>query len=453
MIEPIRQSCPSETASKRKRASSLNLSTSYLAAAGLAMLMAAGTLAGQVVTSPDTAPATEPAAVLNDHQLGLLHQLESGAWKERKSAEAELAALPVEDEPIIRAMLAATKSAETRARLEAVLRHLDDARYVGATLITMKMTDAPAKAVYAELFRQAGGALKTVPANLLDDPALPKVTIDVDHQPFWAVVEKLQATTKLAPEPEPDNVGGCHLVRGGATVADPHVISGPFFITIGQGLPHWGNNEYLSVVLRVYPEPKLHSVLAIDATVNQAVDDKGNSLEQGPPMPTMYIGDRMIVAVVRFKPAEKNPGTRLVQLSAMVSPQVIFHSEHLDIGDLTHAAPQTIQIGNVPLKFDGCVKMGETWQVKFSSPPDPYVRLMQTFQRQDAPLRILDAAGHELTQISMGFSGGGTGGNKAFFAFPQQPEPRRLIFDVPTDIRKVDSPVVFKDINIPLGSN
>jgi hypothetical protein len=421
------------------------------AAIGLAMLMVAGALAAPGASdAPATAPATSPAATLTEHDLALLHQLESGSWKERKAAEAELSALPLENEPIIQAMLDATKSPETATRLDPVLRHMKDTKTVGATLITMKMTDAPAKAVYAELFGQAGGALRTDPPNLLDDPALPKLSVDVDHQSFWTVIEKLQQTSKLTLVPESDSVGGCHLARGGATVAEPHDISGPFFITIGQSELGVGTDGVLSVTLRVYPEPKLRSVLNINVAVNQAVDDKGNLLVQGPPIPVMFFGGQKAVAIVRFKPGDSKPGARLARFSAMVTPEVIFHSEHLDVGDLTKAAPQTIQAGVLAVKFEGCKKTGETYQLKFSTGPDPQMTIMQIFQQHNTQLRVLDAAGHELTPVTSGFSGGGTGGNVAVFAFAAQPEPNRLICNVPTDIRNVDGPVDFKDLSIPL---
>jgi hypothetical protein len=92
----------------------------------------------------------------------------------------------------------AVADAETRARLQVVLRAINYADTDHPTPVTLHVKDALPKDVLAALASQADTEIITEPANLLND-LKDRITLDADHQPFWVVALEVCRRTHLTP--------------------------------------------------------------------------------------------------------------------------------------------------------------------------------------------------------------------------------------------------------------
>src|SRR3954462_7068804 len=164
--------------------------------------------------------------------------------------------------------------------------------------ITVHLHDVPAQSALAELSKQAGAPFPLVPPDLLEKSSLPKVTLDLDHQPFWAAMEELSRKTGLEPvvsqeDPYPRFQLG---LGSGSFWAEPHVIAGPVVLfanevertnTVELGKVKHTFERELTVNLTAFAEPGLRVLFASpDIKVLAAVDEKGQPLTVAPEDPT-----------------------------------------------------------------------------------------------------------------------------------------------------------------------
>src|SRR5688500_13469961 len=71
--------------------------------------------------------------------------------------------------------------------------------------ITIRGRDLPARQVIDELSKQAGAVLPLAAPDLLEQNAVPAVTLDLDRRPFWAAMEEVGRKTGLEPVASPDD--------------------------------------------------------------------------------------------------------------------------------------------------------------------------------------------------------------------------------------------------------
>jgi hypothetical protein len=156
--------------------------------------------------------------------------------------------------------------------------------------ITLRVKDATPKDVLADLSRQTESPIPVVPQDLFDKNPLPRITLDLDNQPFWIAMETLGRTTGLEPLASPDDpyprlqVG----LGTGAFWDEPHVISGPLLLfvtdiarttTVELGKKEHTFDRELTLNLTAFIEPGLRVLAASqDVTLKQAVDETGRSL-------------------------------------------------------------------------------------------------------------------------------------------------------------------------------
>src|SRR5579875_3449500 len=93
-------------------------------------------------------PATQPAQ--SEADAALLGQLQAPDWHARRSAESALMGRADHEnldaiESEVRAMFARATLPEAKIRLNRVLDHIEAARLMQPTLVTIHMHDAPAK--------------------------------------------------------------------------------------------------------------------------------------------------------------------------------------------------------------------------------------------------------------------------------------------------------------------
>jgi hypothetical protein len=415
-------------------------------------------LIGMAAMPPATAPATQPTLTTQD--LETLRQLESGNWRQRQSIQQQLFRRGVGDAAIVAAMLAHTENPEARARLTAVLEEMEQARQLGQSLITMHFKNAPAKAVYASLFDQAWAQLNPSPPDLFN--AVPPTSIDADHEPFWAVMQRLEAATNLGM----DRPAGSFVLRhGGTVVGGPQKISGGFLVVLSSirpfvmGNPNGKVAKYFWLDLSVYPEPKLNvQMLSPQVKLDQATDDHGNALNQRPEMVSLQNNlppGGYQVSLCMIWP-EKNPGSHLVHFRGTLNATVALEWSRFDIDKLPAAKAQSIDVSGLALKFTGCQKANgqNGYQVSFETPPDPQNRFQQIMMSASS-MRVLDANGRQLQCFSSTTSENPAVGNSLAYTFGGQmgqAAPKRLVWEIPTVVRRIDIPVDFKDLNLDFAN-
>ena len=163
--------------------------------------------------------------------------------------------------------------------------------------ISVRLHDAAPQAALAELSRQAGAPFPIVPPDLLEKSPLFKVTLDLDHQPFWAAMEELSRKTGLEPVVSPEDPYPRFQLGlgGGAFWEEPHVVAGPVVLfanevertnTVELGKVKHTFERELTVNLTAFAEPGLRVLFASpDIKVLQAVDEKGKPLTVAPEDP------------------------------------------------------------------------------------------------------------------------------------------------------------------------
>jgi hypothetical protein len=407
-----------------------------------------------VATAQSTpAPATMPA--LSPQELELLHHLESGTWHQRKAAENDLINRGAWEVPAVNEMLATTKSPDARARLQALLRRLIHDRALGPSLITMRFKDASPKAVYGELFRQAWAPLLTSPDNLLDDPSLPRITVDVEHKPFWLVMRQLEHATGFGLASEAD---GYRLHRASRIARGPVAISGPFLVVLAGVRPDLTDPQQCWADLTVYAEPKVH-LLAIDQNmqITQATDNHGNALQAAPQSttitPDLEYGPQQISVCLSVP---NNRAANLVRLKGSTTASIAVESERLDIADLANAKPRPIQSGGATLNFLRSKKSGSVYQICFACEQDPLDQFQKINVEQPGwQVRVFDATGQLMPRAETVVTNDGATSQMTLIYGPKLfgkpiPPPQRLIWNVPSEIQVVDLTVDFGDIDLPL---
>lgn len=433
-------------------------------AAAVIVALAATSEIARAGDAPATAPATMPA--LNPADLALLHRLERGSWHDRSATEAELASRGFEQAPVARAMLAQTTSPEAQVRLDAVLAQWAQEKLLGPSLITLHLKHASAKQAYTQLFRQADAPFVIEPANLFEH--VPPVTVDVDRQPFWAVFEQLQHQTTIGFDRGVD--GMSRLMRGDLIVPGPQAIDGQFLIVVcavqEQPPPAAppGEGKVIQLQLIIYPEPKTY-VMAVPPmlTLDRATDNHGNPLKevsQGPVGIVPGIMEQSPYAVY-LQMGTKNPGNALADLRGTLSLQIACHVQRMDIDDITHAPPQLIDASGLAVKFLRCAKSGRAYQLSLNCAATRQDLFNELIQDQRARIQLFDTRGRELSAggLSIGLQ---QRLYSLMYTFNDQDPAnfngppmvaKRMVWNLPADIRTIDLPFDFKNMNLRIEGN
>lgn len=367
--------------------------------------------------------------------------------------------------PVIRDLLdRPITDSEVRARLDGALAQIDENRVTGTSYITLHYKDAPASAIYADLSRQCYAKLKTMPDNLLDEPDLAKISIDVDRQPFWKVITQLSEKTGLDLQQYNE---GVRLMRGGFRMNSPFtVLQGPFLVVATQisrtqveMLAGGGSSNDFALQLVAYSEPKL-KVLNSDAGVHliEAVDDHGNSLIPTDNAQRGYYGGggNTWNLFAQLKYPEKNPGAHVTRLKGSASFQVQTKSQVLEIPAVKSLRESSRMMGDMPVMFHDLKKAGTNWELRLSANPqamggDRWNQFNQNVQS----IKLVDDAGQELDHAGMRSSGNGQGIEYVMMYVQSTQDgrhagdPAKMLWEVPTGSRQVNVTFDFKNLPMP----
>ena len=217
-------------------------------------------------------------------------QLTSDDWKQRQQAMEKLVALGDDAVPRLTKLADNADDGELRTRAGAAIRQIEENRIAGTSLISLKLDDVPVAQALAEIARQARAPIMTEPANLLSQKNLKPVSLNVDHRPFWEVMQTLcaQAELEVTGVSRHGREVGLGLARGGTDWMDkPIVLGGPLLIRADRLIriatshlkPPRDVTEEFTISLSVFAEPKLRVLdYSANLRLEEVVDEKGNSL-------------------------------------------------------------------------------------------------------------------------------------------------------------------------------
>ena len=173
--------------------------------------------------APSTATSTAPAGVIDVEAL--IRQLAGDNWKDRQRAQDELVRQGASVRSRLQDLLRETTNDEVRTRATAALQQIDEFEQTGTSMITLHLHSVEPKEIFAELQRQAHATMEPAQPQFWENARLAKVSIDIDHQPFWTAMNQVTAATGMDLIQFNDQM---KLVQtGGARRAGPWTVERP----------------------------------------------------------------------------------------------------------------------------------------------------------------------------------------------------------------------------------
>jgi hypothetical protein len=437
-----------------------------------------------------SAPTSQPDAE------ALVAQLGDPEWSVRESAQEQLVAMGESVVPRLLRAAKETSSDEVRQRTESAIAQIGENQLSGPSLITIHLKDASVKDAFAELSRQAGANLQPMPSGLWDLHPWPKITIDLDRQPFWSALRAVSAQAGVELRQWND---GFRLLESGA--AGPSgggrfMVSGPFLITllrctrmqsIEYGLPGGENpNSDFDITFSAVAEPKLRVLRASNAAkLEEATDDLGNSLvprsEDAPGGANAGAAnanaavdtDRGLDATFvtgaagtwQFSSRLDHPqrmGKRLVKLRGTVNVLLQRRVATMEIPSILSSVKMSRVAGGLRLTLNDAKKVGsERYDLSItiardgSGVPVDWDRVQQSIN----DLKLIDANGRSLARSDVASNHGNetidlsvsfTRSDLLNLRKDDAPaDPVKLVWPVATETKQLSVPFEFKDVPLP----
>ena len=435
-----------------------------LLTATAALAQPASTQPLPISTAPTTAPTTSPTTAPSlsaDQVRQYLTKLSADDFRARQKAQDQLVAMGDDARPLIEQLLLAAHEDEAHLRLEAALAQIDENRITGASLITMHLEKVAPKAVFDELSRQCFAELHPFPENLWESSKWTPVTVDIDHQPFWAAMRQIADATHADLQPFGD---GARISRGGGfRMNGPSIIRGPFLIVATQiersqtiALGNGGDvRSEFSLRMMVYAEPKIRVLAHSQAVkIDEARDDQGNDLSTPGPIVSGFYnasgGAWTLLAPLSFPP---HPGTRIARIRGSSEFVIQTHSEKLEIPDVLKVHDLSRTIGGMPITIHEMKKNGAGYELRLSIVRDPQdARFTHLQQNLNQRLRVYNAAGDimDLRGMSSRASSATMEFTINFVSSPRATgEPSKLVWDIPTASKALNVPFDFSNLPMP----
>lgn len=418
------------------------------AALSILALHSAPIASGQSASSP----ATQPALPTADQ---ILQELNANSWRKREQTIHRLVELGPDAQPILRELARRNLDFEARKDIELALTRIEESRLMGPSLITLHVKDAAPAEVFSSLSRQSGAPLPTLPDKLWDEPNWPRLTLDLDRQPFWEVIAGVAKRLQIDYlNTEPQEI---RITRDSGHPPAGTFISGAFLITADPMVFRNGMNIEVSV----YGEPKIVVTRAVSFKLEKAEDDHGNPLL--PQTSRRMFGRRFRTGSRQLPmPFQRPPDevSRIGRLKGSVSVFVQVGAEMWEVNDPATMSATTRLVDSVPVTLESFYPAhagGEGYEllaalpVGFSSrgTQDEITELIRK------RMQVLDDHGRAL-KLSMVDSRGTSDGAEVTADFtPGDPPdggrvgpPAKILWNIPTETRQLDIPFDFKQIPI-----
>ena len=421
-----------------------------------------------LVAFQPTQPAPAPALDAID---ALITQLGDPDWHRREAAQERLVLMGREAQPNLERASNESPDPEIRERAAAALATIAANAETGPSIITIRGEDIPLREVFKQLSEQAGVALETYPPDVLEQQRNAKVSLDIDHQPFWEAMRQITEKTGYALQ-QWDNTG-VKLMQGGPQTEGVSVVSGAYVVSAvrvsrSRSVELGGaQNAYedFNVQLTARAEPKLRLLrVGYAPNLEEATDEHGNSLlpdAHAQPPGGYAIAPAGVWQFPARLHAPPDVGRRIARLKGSIDVAVQTRYEQLEVPDIVSARSVNKVAGGVRFVIKELRRTGETWTLDLLVRPDgaplpeaEWERLLQILPTAD--IKLLDGRGEVFQRTGSSTSGGPEQVEMTIEFTPRAwghdrklGEPSKLVWTVPTETRDVSVPFEFRDLPMP----
>lgn len=445
------------------------------AATVMALIAAAWCAAAPPATAPSPTTAPSPATAPSPEIQALIAQLADPDWRVREKAQSALVEFGEEARAALEAVAKGDSTPDARALAVKALQLIDDTSLTGQTRVTLHFKDAHPRDVVAELARQGRTELPVWPEGSWEQRGRkwPKITVDLDRQPFWAALRQVCEKAGLSLQTYGTGDGISLSAHGGDGRWDGAVhLNGPFMFvarsasetqsrTVGYGKNNARNASHsLNVAVGAFAEPKLRVLgRSWSPELTEATDETGRSLlgprdavREGVDM-NLHGNANVWDLNVTLQPAQG--AKRLAKLKGSTKLLLQTKSETLEVPDPMKARDLVKVVAGRRFVFKDMKRMGGGYSlnvtVHFPSGDAP------EWQRRADPgsLKVFDAKGRPFARS--GYSGSGSGDryeyeirfNPAGRRGEEPGDPAKLTWELTTEAREVNATFEFTDLPLP----
>jgi hypothetical protein len=337
------------------------------------------------------------------------------------------------------------------------------------TLITISEENVAPKLVFDDIAQQAKVQFLTLPANLWDkNPGTP-ITVTASQQPFWLVMKDASAKAGISLKYATDTAEPKVILSRDNQdwTAYPTVASGPFLVsliglhrasTVDMRKPNDTQRTFYAK-FTVFCEPRFRLLRGpMGATVDEASDDKGNSLiPKDPPDPRLnFITSWAFNVEAKLDHPKENAGSRIPLLRASAKVVAQTKSETIEYADPLRDEPVTKTVAGRKVVIKSVKRGAEEYEATVTFVRDQ----VPPAQWEDAvfpgnALRLVDGDGKQV--VARGFGLGGKGDEATYvFKFEKEPprgsrigKPLKLSWEIPTETKEIPLTFEFKDLPVP----
>ena len=424
-------------------------------------------LSAQEQSSQPKAAASGPNA---ERVEQLIAQLSAEAWQERQRAQDALVQLGQDARPRLMQVLQATQEEEVRTRVEAALRQIEANRATGTSYVTIHMKDATPQQVFAELSRQANTELRVSPAGLWESRSWPRISVDIERQPFWLAMKEICGKVGVAPQ---NNGVEREMVlmdkqQAGRSWGDAPVSAHGPFLVMATAVNMYASRDFnqpavtrrsCNINLLVYAEPKIRVLQgSYAARVDEAVDEQEQSWTMpGQAAEGMQPNMTWVWPLsISLMPPDSG-GKKLARLRGTGRFVIQTRSEIAEVPNILEAKNVTKVVGGKRFTLKEVRRAGDSYIVTLTLYRSGWNPNEWNYMYPQNIFKLLDGDGKPLVRTSN--TGGGGGGEQVDISihFQRQNwnpndnsgEPARLVWEVPTETREVVVPFEFADLEMP----
>ena len=336
------------------------------------------------------------------------------------------------------------------------------------TQVTVQLQNVPPKAVFDEIARQTGQPFVTQPANLWEKSPGAPIGIDVKDQPYWVAMKDVCGKAGISLKYPTDTAEPrVILARDNQDwTSYPTVTSGPFMVsliglhrasTVDMRKPRDIQRTFYAK-FTIFCEPRFRLLRApLTAKIDEAVDDKGNSLvvKNAPEEPMNFVTSWVYNMEGKLE-YPKSPGTKIARLRASAKFLAQTKSETIEFSDPLTSRNVTKTVAGRKITVKEIRRTPEEYQatVTFERGEIPPAQWEQTVFPGNT-LRLIDGDGKMI--LAKGFGLGGKGDEATYvFKFEKEPprgsrigKPLKLEWEIPTETKEIPLQFEFKDLPLP----
>jgi hypothetical protein len=345
----------------------------------VSILRAAAFLLAIVVLNPALHAAD--AEALAADVAPLVEQLDRGTPSERSAAERKLVDLglvPGNAEALLKLLPAASddmsQEAITRlARIRGQVQTRQAEQAVAVTRVTLDVTDAPLAEVLAAIEKQTGNRVVDYREQFGEEAPEKKVTLKVDDEPFWSVLDKLLDATNLSPYPfaEDDAMALVGRQQGSGDRAGRAAYAGPFRFEATRVSAFRSlraeDQQGFEVDMEISWEPRLRPV-----ALSQAPDKLSAKSDAGEDVPTtarnaafdieVAAGNHSAEVSVPMRLPDRG-AKQLASLTGQLSALIPGRTAELKFENIAAAKDEVQEVGGIRVTLSRAAQNQALWEV------------------------------------------------------------------------------------------